>query len=252
MCKLIKSEFYRRLILVCFLVSIASLCQDRGTKIGFSLTGFEWFCVRQLMGGWAGIPLPFFVAEYMAAEFTNHSFASALTCGFTRKEIFRAKGVVCIMGLFGLELTNTIAGTMVTTLLNGFGTAVNGMTIAYMTKRFFYYIFLFTVYPGAISYIFAVITKSKVQTIILKLVVMQLIGSTTGRIWYILKDIEDPIFREIVHCIFEMTPLYQIDSLLIPEQYRTHQFWQYLLSCSVCLIGIYFITISIFKISDMQ
>jgi len=234
------------------LVSIAALSQERGTKMGFYLTGYEWFCVRQLMGGWAGIPIPFFVAEYMASEFTNHGFESALMCGFTRKEILRAKFIVCMIGLFGLGLTNTIAGMFVTTLLNGFGAALNGMTIAYMANRFIYYILIFVVCKGGVSFVFAVITKSIIGTIVLKLVIFQLIASTTGRIWYILKDMKNPVWREIVHGIVQFTPLYQIDSLLVPEHFRSHQFWQYLLSCSVCLIGTYLITISIFKKSDMQ
>ncbi len=31
---------------------------------------------------------------------------------------------------------------------------------------------------------------------------LELMGSTTGRIWYILKDIKNPIWKEIVHKMF--------------------------------------------------
>jgi hypothetical protein len=110
----------------------------------------------------------------------------------------------------------------------------------------------FIVTDGILSIIFAVMTKSKSATIVLELVIYQLIASTTGRIWYILKDMKNPVWREIVHGIVQLTPLYQIDSLLTPEHFRPHQFWQFLLSCGVCLIGTYLITISIFKKSDMQ
>ncbi len=250
--KLIKTDFYHRYFVIYLLISISALSQERGTKMGFYLTGYEWFCVRQLMGGWAGIPIPFFVAEYMAAEFTNHGFESALMCGYTRKEIFRVKFIVCMLAFFVLELANTIGGTLVTTILNGFGARLNGMTIRYMAKRFVYYVLSFIVTDGILSIIFAVMTKSKSATIVLELVIYQLIASTTGRIWYILKDMKNPVWKEAVHGIFEITPLYQIDSLLTPEHFRPHQFWQYLLSCSVCLIGTYLIMISIFKKSDMQ
>ncbi len=250
--KLIKTDFYHRYFVIYLLVSIAALSQEGGTKSGFLLTGYEWFCGRQLMGGWAGIPLPFFVAEYMAAEFTNHGFLSMLMCGYTRKEIFRAKLIVCMMGLLGCTLTNTIAGTAVTTLLNGFGAELNGITVAYMAKRFIYSVLLFTVCQGMFCFLSAVLTKRRIATILIRLVGYQLIASTTGRIWYILKDMKNPVWKEVVHGIFEITPLYQIDSLLVPEHFRPHQFWQYLLSCGVCLIGTYLITISIFKKSDMQ
>ncbi len=215
--KLIKSDYYRRFIVIYLFVAIAALSQDRETKMGFLLTGYEWFCVRQMMIGWAGIPLPFFVAEYMAAEFTNHGFESALMCGFTRKELFRAKIMVCLMGLLVLTLINTIAGTIITTVLNGFGATLNGMTIVFMVKRFTYYILAFIITNGVMSFIFAVMTKSK-----------------------------------IAHRVFEFTPLYQLDSLLIPEHFRPHQFWQFLLSCSVCLLVVYLLTINLFKRSDMQ
>ncbi len=250
--KLIKSDYYRRFIVIYLFVAIAALSQDRETKMGFLLTGYEWFCVRQMMIGWAGIPLPFFVAEYMAAEFTNHGFESALMCGFTRKELFRAKIMVCLMGLLVLTLINTIAGTIITTVLNGFGATLNGMTIVFMVKRFTYYIFAFIITNGVMSFIFAVMTKSKIAVIVLDLVVVELMGSTTGRIWYILKDMKNPVWKEIVHRVFEFTPLYQLDSLLIPEHFRPHQFWQFLLSCSVCLLVVYLLTINLFKRSDMQ
>ena len=250
--KLIKSEFYHRLFVIYIFVSIAVLSMERGTKMGFYLTGYEWFCVRQLMGGWAWTLLPFFAAEYMAAEFSNHAFESALMCGFTRKEIFRAKGIVCIAGLFVLELTNTIVGMSVTITLNGFGAALNEMTIAYMAKRFVYYVLATAVSPGIISFICAILTKSRVATIVLEQISLFLIAPTIGRIWYILKDMKNPVWREIVHGIVQLTPLYQIDSLLTPEHFRPHQFWQYLLSCSVCLIATYVFTIHIFKKCDMQ
>lgn len=194
----------------------------------------------------------FFVAEYIAAEFENHAFESALMCGYTRKEIFRAKFIVCMLAFLVLALANAITGTLVTTILNGFGAQMNEMTIRYMAKRFVYYVLSFIVTDGILSIIFAVMTKSKSATIVLELVIYQLIASTTGRIWYILKDMKNPVWREIVHGIVQLTPLYQIDSLLTPEHFRPHQFWQFLLSCGVCLIGTYLITISIFKKSDMQ
>ncbi len=250
--KLIKSEFYHRLFVIYIFVSIAVLSMERGTKMGFYLTGYEWFCVRQLMGSLGWMVFSFFVAEYIAAEFTNHGFESALMCGYTRKEIFRAKFIVCMLAFLVLALANAITGTLVTTILNGFGARLNGMTIRYMAKRFVYYVLSFIVTDGILSIIFAVMTKSKSATIVLELVIYQLIASTTGRIWYILKDMKNPVWREIVHGIFELKPLYQIDSLLTPEHFRPHQFWQYLLSCSVCLIGTYLIMISIFKKSDMQ
>ena len=250
--KLIKSEFYHRLFVIYIFVSIAVLSMERGTKMGFYLTGYEWFCVRQLMGSLGWMVFSFFVAEYIAAEFENHAFESALMCGYTRKEIFRAKFIVCMLAFFVLALANTITGTLVTTILNGFGARLNGMTIRYMAKRFVYYVLSFIVTDGILSIIFAVMTKSKSATIVLELVICQLIASTTGRIWYILKDMKNPVWREIVHGIFEITPLYQVDSLLVPEHFRPHPFWQFLLSCSVCLIATYVFAIHIFKKSDMQ
>ena len=190
----------------------------------------------------------FFVAEYIAAEFENHAFESALMCGYTRKEIFRAKFIVCMLAFLVLALANAITGTLVTTILNGFGARLNGITIRYMAKRFVYYVLSFIVTDGILSIIFAVMTKSKSATIVLELVICQLIASTTGRIWYILKDIKNPIWKEIVHKMFEFTPLYQIDSLLVPEHFRPHQFWQYLLSCSVWLVVTYLITLYFFNL----
>ena len=250
--KLIKSEFYHRLFVIYIFVSIAVLSMERGTKMGFYLTGYEWFCVRQLMGSLGWMVFSFFVAEYIAAEFENHAFESALMCGYTRKEIFRAKFIVCMLAFLVLALANAITGTLVTTILNGFGARLNGITIRYMAKRFVYYVLSFIVTDGILSIIFAVMTKSKSATIVLELVICQLIASTTGRIWYILKDMKNPVWREIVHGIFEITPLYQVDSLLVPEHFRPHPFWQFLLSCSVCLIATYVFAIHIFKKSDMQ
>jgi len=250
--KLIKSEFYHRLFVIYIFVSIAVLSMERGTKMGFYMTGYEWFCVRQLMGSLGWMVFSFFVAEYIAAEFENHAFESALMCGYTRKEIFRAKFIVCMLAFLVLALANAITGTLVTTILNGFGARLNGITIRYMAKRFVYYVLSFIVTDGILSIIFAVMTKSKSATIVLELVICQLIASTTGRIWYILKDIKNPIWKEIVHKMFEFTPLYQIDSLLVPEHFRPHQFWQYLLSCSVWLVVTYLITLYFFKRSDLQ
>ena len=250
--KLIKSEFYHRLFVIYIFVSIAVLSMERGTKMGFYLTGYEWFCVRQLMGSLGWMVFSFFVADYIAAEFENHAFESALMCGYTRKEIFRAKFIVCMLAFLVLALANAITGTLVTTILNGFGARLNGITIRYMAKRFVYYVLSFIVTDGILSIIFAVMTKSKSATIVLELVICQLIASTTGRIWYILKDIKNPIWKEIVHKMFEFTPLYQIDSLLVPEHFRPHQFWQYLLSCSVWLVVTYLITLYFFKRSDLQ
>ncbi len=250
--KLIKTEYYHRLFVIYIFVSIAVLSMERGTKMGFYLTGYEWFCVRQLMGSLGWMVFSFLVAEYIAAEFENHAFESALMCGYTRKEIFRAKFIVCMLAFFVLALANTITGTLVTTILNGFGARLNGMTIRYMAKRFVYYVLSFIVTDGILSIIFAVMTRSKSATIVLELVICQLIASTTGRIWYILKNMKNPVWREIVHGIFEITPLYQVDSLLVPEHFRSHQFWQFLLSCSVCMIATYVFMIHIFRKSDMQ
>ena len=250
--KLIKTEYYHRLFVIYIFVSIAVLSMERGTKMGFYLTGYEWFCVRQLMGSLGWMVFSFLVAEYIAAEFENHAFESALMCGYTRKEIFRAKFIVCMLAFLVLALANAITGTLVTTILNGFGARLNGMTIRYMAKRFVYYVLSFIVTDGILSIIFAVMTRSKSATIVLELVICQLIASTTGRIWYILKNMKNPVWREIVHGIFEITPLYQVDSLLVPEHFRSHQFWQFLLSCSVCMIATYVFMIHIFRKSDMQ
>ena len=149
--KLIKSDTYHRLFVVYLLVLLATLCQERGTKMGFYLTGYEWFCVRQLMGSLGWMVFSFFVAEYIAAEFENHAFESALMCGYTRKEIFRAKFIVCMLAFLVLALANTIGGTLDTTILNGFGAQMNGMTIRYMAKRFVYYVLSFIVTDGILS-----------------------------------------------------------------------------------------------------
>ena len=135
--KLIKSEFYHRLFVIYIFVSIAVLSMERGTKMGFYLTGYEWFCVRQLMGSLGWMVFSFFVAEYIAAEFENHAFESALMCGYTRKEIFRAKFIVCMLAFLVLALANAITGTLVTTILNGFGARLNGITIRLESKKFY-------------------------------------------------------------------------------------------------------------------
>ena len=75
------------------------------------------------------IPLPVFVADYVAAEHTNHAFVLELLCGYTRKEIIGAKGIVYMAGIAGLGLMNTIAGVLVTTLFNGFGSAFHETTV---------------------------------------------------------------------------------------------------------------------------
>ncbi len=106
--KLIKSEFYHRLFVIYIFVSIAVLSMERGTKMEFYLTGYEWFCVRQLMGSLGWMVFSFFVAEYMAAEFENHAFESALMCGYTRKEIFRAKFIVCMLAFLVLALAKEL------------------------------------------------------------------------------------------------------------------------------------------------
>ncbi len=241
--KILKSDFYHRFFVIYLIVSIATLSQVRGTKSGFFLTGYEWFCVRQLMGGWVWMPVPFFVAEYMATEFTNNAFVSALMCGYTRKEIFRVKGIICMFGILGLRLTNTIVGTLITTLLNGFGAELNRMTVIYMVKRFTYYLMDGVVTLGVIIFIIAVIIRSKVGTIVLSMISVQLSGSLTAYMGYSFNSIGNTSSKELIYSIIQCTPLYQLDSLLVPEYFRPHQFWQYLLSCSVCLIGTYLITI---------
>ena len=250
--KIGKSDYYRRLFVIYLLISLATLSQERGTKSAFFMTGYEWFCVRQLMGGWAWMPIPFFIAEYIAGDFRNHGYTSTLLCGFTRKEILCAKGIVCAAGVLVLALTNTVVGLAVTILLNGFGAELNKRTITHMTVRFIYYLVDHIADTGVFAFVVAVIVKSKAGTMVLSLVILELMGSTTGRIWYILKDIKNPIWKEIVHKMFEFTPLYQIDSLLVPEHFRPHQFWQYLLSCSVWLVVTYLITLYFFKRSDLQ
>lgn len=250
--KFIKTDFYHRFFVVYLFVSIATLSQVRGTKSGFLLTGYEWFCVRQLMGGWVWIPIPFFVAEYMAAEFSNQGFVSALMCGFTRKEIFCAKGIVYMFAVLELRLTNTIVGTFTTTILNGFGAELNWLTISYMAKRFTYYLMDGVVTLGVITFIVAVIVQSRIGTIVLSVISVQLTGSLTAYLGYSFNSIEHTALKELIYNMIQCTPLYQVDSLLVPEHFRPHPFWQFLLSCSVCLIATYVFTIHLFKRSDMQ
>lgn len=250
--KLIKSESYRRLLVVCILITIASLSQDRGTKMGFFLTGYEWFCVRQLMMGWVIIPLSFFVAEHMAAEFSNHGFVLALICGYTRKEIFRAKAILCVAGVLGLAWTNTAVGLAVTIFLNGFGAKFNVGTAVLMIKSVVYYDLICIVFVGAVSILAAMITKNRIGAFGAGFCVCKILGILTANIPYIIEQMKDSLWKRFIDCLFQLTPLYQIDSLLSPQEYQSHPFWLFLLSCSVCIVMTYLLSLRIFQRIDIK
>lgn len=250
--KLLKSEFYHHLLVVYVLVVFVTLSQVRGTKSAYLLTGYEWFCVRQLMGGWTFMLLSLFVAEYMAADFQNHAFVSTLMCGFTRKEIFRAKGIVCIIGLLGLALTNSIVGLTVTTLLNGFGAEHNANTALLMIKSLIYYLLICIVFIGVITFLAAIFTKNRIGAFGAGYCVCKILGILTANIPYIFEKMKDSLCKTIMDYIVQLTPLYQIDSLMPPYVYKSHPFWLFLLSCSVCFAMAYFISMHRFKRIDFK
>ena len=231
---LIKSDTYRRLSIACFVLGAACLGRDRGSAL--AMTGYEWFCSRQLAGGWAMIPLPVFVADYVAAEHTNHAFVLELLCGYTRKEIIGAKGIVCMAGIAGLGLMNTIAGVLVTTLFNGFGAAFHETTVAHMATILIYYILGAIVNVGAVPFLVAVMTESKIGTITLGLCAVQFVGVATAQIPYILDRMKESCWKNIIDNTVQLLPIYQVDSILNPQKYKPHPYWLFFVSCSVCLI----------------
>ncbi len=198
------------------------------------------------------MPLSLFVAEYIATDFESHAFTISLLCGATRKKVFGAKVIVCVAGLLSLALTNTVVGLMVTTSLNGFGTDLSNNTMFSMIKSLAYYLFICVVFIGSVTFLAAMLTKNRVVAFGVGYCVCKILGILTANIPYIFENMKDSFCKTITEYVFLLTPLYQIDSLFPPYVYKSHPFWLFLLSCSVCLVMTYLISMNIFNSIDFN
>ena len=80
--QLCKSESYKSLFIICCVTALSPVKQQMMGRA--DVTGYEWFCVDQLMGGMVLIPVCIFTADYVAAGFSDHAFAMSVCSGFRR------------------------------------------------------------------------------------------------------------------------------------------------------------------------
>lgn len=246
--KLSGSELYKRLLVICLIITLVG-----GVVNGaYSMTGYEWFCNRQLTGGWAWIPLTIFISDYVAGDFADGIFSLTLMYGFIRKEVLRAKIIGSVIGLLGLGLMNTIVGTLSTTILNGFGVELNGITIINMIRVTIYYVLACIVNGSSVSFLLAVFTQNRVGTVSLGLITIQLLGSSIKCIVGVLNNMRNVFWKRIVDCIVQLSPVYMVDSIISPQRYKPHPFWLFLVSCSVWLIVTYLLSVYIIQKKDLK
>ena len=137
--QLCKSESYKSLFIICCVTALSPVKQQMMGRT--DVTGYEWFCVDQLMGGMVLIPVCIFTADYVAAGFSDHAFAMSVCSGFRRGEVFGAKLIVYLAGAMSLFLGNTVTGTVSRSIQYGFGTVLDSIALIQMAKAFGYYIF---------------------------------------------------------------------------------------------------------------
>ena len=247
---LLKSRTYQCLLIACCLFVLKS---KEKSYFGVTYeTGYEWFCVRQLMGSKFHTLVCIFAADYVASGFSNRTIASGICCGFTRKEVFGAKMIAYMMGLVPLFLVNTAVGTVSRTIKNGFGTNLNSAVLVRMATSYGYHILTWMLVYGMFQFMWAVITKSRTKTIIFSMGTMQIIGSLTARAGEITGKMEDSAAKVIYQSVLKFNPLYQLHTLLRPQVFIRIPFSQFAISAFACFLGITYISMHVFERSDLR
>ena len=155
--QLLKSNFYRRIFIANIALALLAFAFDRTLGSDYELKGL----VRRLRISWLLYIICIYTSEYMAGEFHNHRYNTKLICGFTRRQIYGAKLAVYVSGMLPLLVINTAIGTLVRTICYGFGTDFNENIVIRIAKAELYYV-LFCFVVGAVSVLFAMMTKSQI------------------------------------------------------------------------------------------
>ena len=239
---MLRLESYKRLLAICFLIALSPAKQQLMGIV--YTTGYEWFCVVQLMGGMLVIPVCIFSADYVAAEYSNRSFTSGICCGFTREQILGAKIIVYLVGLMPLFLVNMITGTITRTIQYGFGAELHSTTFARMAIALIYYILTYPLVIGMLFFLCAIVTQKRTATIGFSIGAVQLLGSVTSNIGYRIGRTKDSLFR--------FNPLYQIHSLIKPQIFKQIPLSQFVITTVAWFLFLLMISMYVFKRSDLK
>lgn len=248
--KLLRLESYKCLFAICFLIALSPAKQQLMGIV--YTTGYEWFCVVQLMGGMLVIPVCFFSADYVASDYSNCTFTSSLCCGLTREQIFGAKVIVYLVGLMPLFLVNTITGTITRTIQYGFGAELHSTTFVRMAIALIYYILTYPLVIGMLFFLCAIVTQNRTATIGFGIGTVQLLGSVTSSIGYRIGMAKDSFGKKIGEWLFQFNPLYQIHSLIKPQIFKQIPLSQFVLSTVVWFLFLFMISMYVFKRSDFK
>lgn len=249
--QLLKSNFYWRICIANIVLALLAFAFDRTLGSDYELKGLDWFCVRRLRISWLLYIICIYTSEYMAGEFHNHRYNTKLICGFTRRQIYGAKLAVYVSGMLPLLVINTAIGTLVRTICYGFGTDFNENIVIRIAKAELYYV-LFCFVVGAVSVLFAMMTKSRAVAFVLGVCINQWGGSLLANLPYYLKHMGDYVLKKGIDCFAQLMPIYQIDSILVPQEYKPHPIGLFLLSCNIWLVVIYVLSMNLFENSDLD
>ena len=93
-----------------------------------------------------------------------------------------------------------------------------------MATILIYYILGAIVNVGAVPFLVAVMTESKIGTITLGLCAVQFVGVATAQIPYILVRMKESCWKNMINNTVQLLPIYQVDSILNPQKYNAHPF----------------------------
>lgn len=234
--QLCKSESYKSLFIICCVTALSPVKQQMMGRT--DVTGYEWFCVDQLMGGMVLIPVCIFTADYVAAGFSDHVFAMSVCSGFRRGEGFGAKLIVYLAGVMSLFLGNTVTGTVSRSIQYGFGTVLDSIALIQMAKAFGYYILTYPLIISMSFFFWAVAAKSRIGSIGFGIISVQLLGAVTSKIGF-----RFPL-------LFQWNPLYQIHSLIKPQTFHQIPFHQFVIASATWFLVLLLLSGRLFYHSD--
>ena len=129
---LVKCEFFKlkksltyKLVLISFLVFEIIFIRNEITigvlHTGVLYTGAEWFYRMPAQCSYYSGFVFIYVADFVAGEYRNRTYAAGFLCGHPRKVLLWAKAVAYFTGLIPILLIHAVTGTVMWTIQSGFG-----------------------------------------------------------------------------------------------------------------------------------
>lgn len=156
--KLLKPLWYK-ILLICSVVT-GCLFSIMSIMAGSENTGY-----LQIMGSMGSIFLNaifggVLAAVFICSEFGERTFGISLSCGVSRRNIFIAKVIVFLTGMFSLLIVCTVTMVAVNSFVNGFGK----VSYSDVILQIFYGLAGYTA-QGAVIILVAVIVKKMAVTV---------------------------------------------------------------------------------------